>query len=336
MNGPIDIVIPWVDEKDSKWQMEKAYWSQKETGGSDLSNNRYQSWDNLHLWFRAVEKCLPWFHRIFLITCGQIPAFLRTDHPKLVLVDHKSYIPDDYLPTFNSNTIEMNLFRIASLSENYILFNDDVIPLSPIPEEYYFINDVVCDEAVENIITTASFGNVNRIMRHKDVNNMFIINRYFKKREIQKKHPELWFNEAYGERLERTLACSYWYDFPGFYDHHLANALKKSVLAHLWEIEPELLDLGSRNRFRGSSDVTQYLIRYWQICSGEFCPRRAQGKVFFPVGTDAVELVSAIQNAVYPIICYNENCKPEEFEVLKKRVNDALESRFPDKCSFEL
>ena len=62
----------------------------------------------------------------------------------------------------------------------------------------------------------------------------------------------------------------------------MANALKKSTIEHLWSIEPELLDAGSMNKFRGSSDVTQYLARYWQICTGDFVPRRTQGKVFFP------------------------------------------------------
>ena len=26
------------------------------------------NWDNLNIWFRAVEKNMPWVHKIFLIT----------------------------------------------------------------------------------------------------------------------------------------------------------------------------------------------------------------------------------------------------------------------------
>ena len=155
-------------------------------------------------------------------------------------------------------------------------------PLEYIGEDYFFKDDMVCDEAVENIITTTSFGAVSRATRYAQVNNMFIINKHFKKREVQAKDPNKWFCEEYGDRLERTRACEYWYDFPGFYDPHMANAMKKSTLNKLWRLEPESLDAGSRDKFRGAADVTQYLIRYWQICTGEFVPRRTQGKVFFP------------------------------------------------------
>lgn len=334
MNKPIDIVIPWVDEKDKNWENVKNKYA-KNTG-IESSNVRFQSWDNLHLWFRAIEKCMPWVNKIFIITCGQIPEFLNKENEKVRLVSHDEYIPSEYLPTFNSNTIEMNIHRIEDLSENFILFSDDVFPLKEINEEYYFKNDVVCDEAVENIITTTSFGTVSRATRYAQVNNMFIINKYFKKREVQEKNWDKWYCDDYGDRLERTKACSYWYDFPGFYDPHMANPLKKSTLEKLWELEPDALDAGSRDRFRGSADVTQYLIRYWQLCEGDFIPRRTQGKVFFPTIETYNEVVDAINNRLYPMISFNENCNSEEFEIMKAAINKALEQRFPNKCSFEI
>lgn len=332
-NQPIDIVIPWVDEKDPTWQKEKSKYDAN--FGFEASNLRFQSWENLHLWFRAVEECMPWFNRIFLITCGHVPEFLDLENNRLRFVRHDEYIPGEYLPTFNSNTIEMNIHRIPDLSENFILFSDDVFPLRAIEEDYYFKNDMVCDEAVENIITTTAFGAVSRATRYAQVNNMFIINKYFKKREVQAKNPDKWFCEDYGERLERTKACEYWYDFPGFYDPHMANAMKKSTLKKLWELEPELLDAASKDRFRGHADLTQYLIRYWQICTGDFEPRRTRGKVFFPTFKTYGELVSVIKEKAYPMISFNENCSTEEFEIMKHDVNMALEEVFPDKCSFE-
>ncbi len=332
-NSPIDIVIIWVDEKDPEWQKEKAKYDAGH--GFEASNMRFQCWDNLHLWFRAIETCMPWYNKIFLITCGHVPGFLKTDNKKLRLVRHDEYIPPKYLPTFNSRTIEMNIHRIPDLSENFIYFNDDVFPLMPIKEEYYFRDDMVCDEAVENIITTTSFGAVSKVTRYAQVNNMFIINKYFKKREVQKKNWDKWYCEDYGDRLERTKACAYWYDFPGFYDPHLANAMKKSTLAHLWEIEPEALDAGSKERFRGAAGITQYLIRYWQLCTGEFYPRRTQGKVYFPTIDTYQDVVDAINNKSYPMISFNENCTPDEFEVMKKAINAALESLFPHRSSFE-
>lgn len=56
---------------------------------------------------------------------GQKPERLNENHPKLVLMNHKDYIPSDYLPTFNSQTIKLNLHRIPDLSEKFVLFIDD-------------------------------------------------------------------------------------------------------------------------------------------------------------------------------------------------------------------
>lgn len=336
MNGAIDIIIPWVDEKDIEWEQDRRKWAIScGEDEFDTSNVRFQSWDNLHLWFRSIEECMPWVNKIFLITCGHLPEFINKHCKKLEIIKHSDYIPQEYLPTFNSNTIEMNIHRIKDLSENFILFSDDVFPLKPIEEEYYFKNNMVCDEAVENIITTSSFGAVSNATRYAQVNNMFIINRYFRKREVQAKHPEQWFCEEYGDRLERTKACEYWYDFPGFYDPHMANAMKKSTLLKLWKIEPEALHKGSLDRFRGYADVTQYLIRYWQICSGEFNPRRTQGKVYFPNIDTYKDVVNAINSSKYQMISFNENCTPDEFKVIKSAINAALERRFPNKSSFE-
>lgn len=336
MNKEIDIIIPWVDGSDPAWQKvkeesKKRYHPEE---NSD-SNIRFESWDNLQYWFRAVEKYMPWIHKIFFITWGHIPEFLNINHPKIEIVKHKDYIPQEYLPTFNSNTIEMNYHRIKNLSENFIIFNDDTIPLQPIEEEYYFINDRICDEAVENIIIAAEFGSVSNMARYTQVNNMMIINKYFKKREVQEKNPDKWFCKEYGALLERTNSLRYWYDFPGFYDPHMPSAMKKSVLKNLWKAEPEKLHRASLNHFRGHTDVTQYLIRYWQLCEGNFCPRKTQGKMCLVNTRNYQKYAEGIRNQKWQMVSLNEVCNPEEFKFIKKEINSALDYILPDKCSYE-
>lgn len=337
MNSDIDIVITWVDGNDPDWLQEKEECLKKNQMPDEksVSNIRFESWDNLQYWFRAIEKFLPWYHNIIFITRGHLPFFLTTNHPRLRIVKHSDYIPSEYLPTFNSNTIEMNIHRIPQLSDNFILFNDDFFPLQPIDETYYFRDNQVCDEAVENIITTASFGPVSNMARYTQVNNMFIINKYFSKKEVQSKNWDKWYCEDYGDLLYRTKSLRYWYDFPGFYDPHLASAMKKSVLAYLWEIERDALDRGSKNQFRAYSDITQYLIRYWQLCTGDFFPRKTLGKVYFVDITNYQEIAKEISEQRWQMVSLNENCTPEEFEVIKKEINEALEKILPDKSSFE-
>lgn len=336
MNDKIDIILTWVDGEDPVWRKEKkeCLLKQNVEEASD-SNIRFESWGNLQYWFRAVEQFMPWVHRIIFVTYGHLPKFLKVDHPKLKIVKHTDYIPKEYLPTFNSNTIEMNFHRISELSENYIIFNDDFFPLQPIEESYYFRNNKVCDEAVENIITTAAFGPVAHMARYTQVNNMFIINRHFKKREVQEKYREKWFCEDYGVLLQRTKSLQYWYDFPGFYDPHMASAMKKSVLAHLWRIEGEALDRASRNHFRAHTDITQYLVRYWQLCTGEFYPRPTLGKLCFVDMNNYKEIASMIASQKYQMVSLNENCTSEEFEIIKDEINTSFAKILPCKSSFE-
>ncbi len=311
MKPEIDIVLPWVDGSDPIWLAEKEenHIIYQPERAAD-SNIRYESWDNLHYWFRAVEKYMPWVHKIFFITWGHLPEFLNLSHPKLEIVRHKDYIPEKYLPTFNSNTIEMNVHRIEPLAENYILFNDDLFPLQPIPREYYFQGDVVCDEAVENVIVTAAIGPIANQARYMQVNNMTIINRHFRKRDVQKTNRRKWYCEDYGELLERTKSLQYWNDFPGFHDPHMANGLKKSVLKKIWDLETETLDQASRERFRGYKDVNQYLVRYWQLCEGNFYPRRTLGKMCIVNKSNCREYAEGIRRGKWQMVSLNEDCTP--------------------------
>ena len=336
MNDKIDIVIPWVDGADKEWQKTRNDWY-AQCHPDKLSNSdvRFQSWDNLQYWFRAVEKFMPWVHKVFLVTCGHLPAFLNTDCPKLRIVRHEEYIPEKYLPTFNSNAIELNYHRIKDLSENFLVFNDDVFPLQPIKEEYYFQDNVVCDEAVEGHIVPVDTGLIANMARYVQVNNMIIINRYFKKREVQEKHWDKWYCEDYGELLERTKSLAYWYDFAGFRDPHMANAMKKSTLDRLWKIETAAFNRTSANRFRAFSDISQYLVRYWQLCEGEFIPRRTVGKFYEINRKNCKEIASEIEEQKYQMISINESCVGEEFDFVKKRINLALERVLPGKSEFE-
>ncbi|MCH5259097.1 MAG: Stealth CR1 domain-containing protein [Lachnospiraceae bacterium] len=337
MNQPIDLIVPWVDSSDPAWRKEKTkYMSITEVDASANSNIRYQSWDNLHYWFRAVEKFMPWIHKVLFVTWGHIPTFLNRECPKLEIVNHTDYIPEEYLPTFNSNTIEMNYHRIEKLSENFILFNDDFFPLQPIPEEYYFQNDMVCDEAVESPIMPVDIGSISGWSCRMKANNILFINRHFSKREVQGKNYDKWFCEEYGELLQRNDGLSYWNNFCGFHDPHMASAMKKSTISKLWEIEPDTLHTASLNRFRGETDVSQYLIRYWQLCEGDFVPRKTLGRSFLVTLDNCNDVAESIKRQEWQMVSLNEECTPGEFGIIRDTVNRAFEEILPDKSSFEI
>ena len=335
-NGPIDIIIPWVDGSDPTWLKEKNKYMSKQEVVADANNDiRYQSWDNLQYIFRGIEKYMPWVNKVFFLTWGHLPKWMKTNHPKLEIVRHEDFIPQEYLPTFNVNVIESNLHRIETLSENYIYFNDDMFPLQSIEEEYYFKNDMVCDEAVETPIIPVDIGPISRWGCAARANNILFINQHFNKREVQKKNWDKWFTEAYEELLERNVSLNYWNNFVGFHDPHVPSAFKKSSLREIWEADFEMMNRVGHNRFRSYDDVTQYMVRYWQLCKGEFYPRRTLGKCFYVDKNNYQEIANIIRNQEIQMICMNENCINEEFALVKTEINRALETILPEKSSFE-
>ena len=330
-NTPIDIVLPWVNGDDPKWQEEKSKYDNMHIN----SNIRFQSWDNLQFIFRGIEKFMPWVHKIFFITWGHLPEWLDTSNEKLQIVKHSEYIPLQYLPTFNSNVIEMNYFRIEDLSENFILFNDDLFPLKPIAETYYFRNNLPCEEAVETHFILEGTSEMERQMIYACVNNMVIINRNFDKKEVLAANKEKWFNSVYGSRLQHNLNLQYWHHFESFVYPHEAMPMKKSVLKEIWQREPEMLNTASQNRIRAYSDVTQRLISMWQICSGKFVPHKYEGRLFLIDNQNYKEAVKMIRNQACPIISLNER-SIEGFDEIKKAIRDALDEILPSKSSFEI
>lgn len=336
MSKDIDIVIPWVDGADPRWLREKQHWySLLNPDRESNSEIRYQSWDNLRYWFRAVETYLPWFRKIYFITYGHTPDFLDLNHPRLKVIRHEEFIPREFLPTFQANAIEMNIHRIPELSENIIYFNDDMFPLRPIEQEYYYKDDKVCDEAIETPIIPVMFGEIAKYTWNMRALDISVINRHFNKREVQRIHHDKWFCEDYGDLLERNKSLSYWDNFVGFRDPHVPAALKKSTFAQIWEEEPDILRRTCESKFRTDSCVNQWLVRYWQLCMGEFVPRRTQGRSYTVTLENCDEVAEVIREQKQQMICINEECTAEEFELVKSRVNEAFQMLLPAQSSFE-
>lgn len=72
----IDFVITWVNANDENWQNEKSKYSPNNEDNQHNNNNvRYRYWDNLHYWFRGIEKFTPWVNKIHFITYGHVPEW---------------------------------------------------------------------------------------------------------------------------------------------------------------------------------------------------------------------------------------------------------------------
>ena len=132
----IDFVITWVDMNDPEWQANfMKYSGRKENTKNGVSEARFRDYGFLKYWFRGVEKFAPWVRKIHFVTSGQKPEWLDANHPKIHLVNHKDYIPEQFLPTYNSVVIERYLHKIPGLAEHFVYFNDDFYIINTIGQE---------------------------------------------------------------------------------------------------------------------------------------------------------------------------------------------------------
>ena len=327
----IDIVIPWVDPSDPEWQAQKKKYSPQVTNEDDDREIRYRDWDNLRYVFRSIEKNAPWVNKIHFITCGHLPKWLNVNAPKLHIVKHADYIPEEYLPLFSSHVIELNMHRIEELSERFIYFNDDIFLLKMTKPEDFFINNLPCDVNIPNLIlpTYSTFAPIV-------FNTVAYINKHFNKRKQMKESPGKFFNLKYGVLgMGMSLVFSYWKGFTGFYNHHLAVPYLKSTLEEVWNEEPEILKKTCCHRFRDNSDVNQYIFRYWQLASGNFTPGKLKGK-YFLVGSNNKRIINYINKRKGKMICINDAEFDGDFDAAKEEINKALNRILPEKSGFEI
>lgn len=331
-NEKIDFILTWVDGNDQKWLEQKKKYD-KNINNSGNCDVRYRDWEQLKYWFRGIEKYASWVNKVYFVTCGQRPEWLNENNPKLVLINHEDYIPKKYLPTFSSHTIELNFNRIKNLSERFVYFNDDVFIINKVKKSDFFKNGFPRDDYVENIL----FPNGNDdyfpfIM----MNNSEFINKYFNKREVIKKHFNLYFNFKYGfsNNLKNIFMLSC-HKYSGFSVSHQSSSLLKSTLNCVWDKEPILLDEVCSHKFRTKNDVNQYIFKYWQYGTGSFVPRKCSFGKNLTISNNNDNIVRTILSHKYKTICINDSEYIENFELQKKVINDAFEKKFPNKCSFE-
>ena len=317
-----------MDGNDPLWQQERSRFAPSDA--EDAAVIRYRDWNLLRYWFRGVERFAPWVRTIHLVTWGSVPSWLNTAHPKLRIVTHESYLPKTACPTFNSNAIELSMHCIADLAEQFVYFNDDMFLLRPVEPTFFFRDGLPCDNAVLSPVMPVWGDTISKTI----LNNMFLINKHFDCRRVMRQHWGKWLRLQYGSGLLRTLCLLPWRHFPGFFNDHLPVASRKQTFEQLWQAEGPVLQEVTHHRFRCySGDVNHWLMRYWQLCQGRFCPVGNRGK---DLHIEAEETLQAIRAQRYAMICINDsNTIGLEFEQVRGKVAAAFESVLRLPCLYE-
>ena len=149
MREQIDVVITWVDGDAPEHRAKRAeYGGGVVAARDDVGGQvRYSSVGEIFYCVGSILRFAPWVRKIWIITDNQNPhleEFVERNFPEctteIEIVDHRTIFEgyEEFLPTFNSISIESLMWRIPGLAERYVYFNDDWFIASPIEPTVWF------------------------------------------------------------------------------------------------------------------------------------------------------------------------------------------------------
>lgn len=332
MAEKIDFVITWVDNSDKEWLKNKEKY--QELISSEKVDNRkvrYRDIECLKYWFRGIEKYAPWVNKIYFVTCGHYPKWLNLKNKRIVLVKHEDFIPQKYLPTFNSSMIELFLHKIPGISSQFVCFNDDMFITDFVKAQDFFKNGVPCDTfCMEPISPRYKDG-----YHHKLCNMLYPINKNFEFKEALKLNWKKYINIKQKKYFFRNLCMLNYDSFIGFHNFHIPVSHLKSSYEEVWKKEPEILESTSELRFRDNyKSVNHWIFQYWNYASGKFSPRKSDfGKC---VNLDDKRIKEFILKRKYKVLCINDCDTDFDFEGKKMELIYSFEKYLDKKSEFEI
>ena len=233
----IDLVYLWVDDKDEKWQKKRRFWANKLGVSANPQNNddvRFRDNGELKYSLRSAQMFAPWINRIFIVTDGQTPKWLDTNHPKIKMVNHKDILPEEALPTFNSHAIETCIVNIPELSEYFLYANDDMFFSNPVEPDYFF------DEAMRPIV---------RLRKQNWSEEDLASNLYLRS--------TIYTEKVFSNKFE--LPC------PSYEPAHCIDAYRKSYIEECKLVFKEEFEKTMFANFRQENTIQRYIINLYAI-----------------------------------------------------------------------
>ena len=231
----IDAVLLWVNGNDPKYQKKMfPYVKDQQKLQSQGFKTRFAQVEEIKYSINSILKYAPFVRNIFIVTDRQTPVFLgNNSHSKkynnVKIVDHTEIFVgyENYLPTFNSRSIETQIYKISGLAEHFIYFNDDMILINPTKSEDFFIDN-------------------KPVIRGKWLK--FDENVFYKK--LKKNNTKPKHNKAQ-QKPAKLLGLSKYYKF-----HHTPSPLRKSTFQLFFAENKELEIENIRYKFR---NINQFL-----------------------------------------------------------------------------
>lgn len=290
----MDAVITYVNGLDPVWREEYS-----RALNVPALDKRFRDWGTLKYLLRGIETHMPFIRNVHLVVSGkaQVPDWASD---RLRIVTHRDIIPEEFLPTFNSTTIEMFLHRIPGLDERFIYFNDDMFPVAPCVEHDFFRDGKI----------------VIGFSCHIFAGGMY-------KRQCR--------NSDWMARKCLGLGNGLFFLRP----QHICSPMLRSACE---EISEKMKDeiYATVSQVRTMDNLNQYLFLDYLFHKGMAVRERLSGKFFSIATSSASRIGEYLKSPSRKLVCINDvHLKEESYLSERKILLDSFELALPAKSVFE-
>lgn len=253
----LDIVIAWVDGNDVELKRKRHLYLTGNDASDAVSETRFASNDEIYYNIASILKYVPFCRHILIVTDGQQPEFLNEfvvqglcDTNKIRVVDHREIFAgfEQFLPTFNTRSIESMLWNIQGLSDYFIYLNDD-----------FFFN---ASAQVEDFLEQ------DKIVTYGHWKSCFSYKTKLKYRQFLNRN----FNKPIqpGHVIAQMLGADI-LGFKEFFEiHHYPHCVDRKILSEYLLNHPTLLETQIKYKFRSVEQLNPIsLMNHLKIQKGE-------------------------------------------------------------------
>ena len=268
MSFKVDAVITWVDGDDPRHKAKREKYGDKRIFSLDdvAGTTRYRSVGEIFYCVASLNRYAPWLNKIYIVTDEQNPMLddLVAKHfpagsIPMEIVDHKVIFEgyEEYLPTFNSISIESMTWRIPGLAEHYIEFNDDLILGAATTPEDFFPEEgsAYCYGELRWSLPVK----LSRLLKY----------RLNAPKQVSFKESMLNAASLAGSRNRFIML------------YHTPKALLRNHYERYYANHPEALERNIRCRFRDSSQFSPQEVHYITLMAEDRCKLRDAHKELF-------------------------------------------------------
>ena len=306
---PIDFIFPYVDNTDENWIYQYKDYCTNHNIKYNLDDVRYRDYGTLKYLLRGIDKCLPWIRNLYIIVEqeSQVPDWLNRDNVKIIY--HKDIIPEKFLPTYNSGTIEMYLKNIPGLSEYFIYGNDDMFPISPMTKSDFFDEDGLPKLMVKKYHMEENW--------HPNTYQCMVLN-----------SNHIAYDDLGLQKEENTIIR--W--------NHTITPMRKSTWERLCDKYKERIE-NSCSVFRRPKNTTQELVNSWHFLSNNYSKDYTLKTSYISVKDIENQNILKQKMKDFQVVCINDGNIEQEilpFEEVKQIILNTFEELFPEKSKYEI